>query len=106
MIGVRERTAASMSGKPSMPSPVPSSVTVVRSLGIYESWHDTTHGLGSVRPDSAVAASWLAVALSSWLCRRGSVAVALSSWRRRATGVKPRAAGGAGLDWAVPMVTR
>ena len=39
MTGVRERTASSMSAKPSMPSPVPSSVTVVRSLGTDESFH-------------------------------------------------------------------
>ena len=49
---VRERTAASMSGRPSMPSPVPSSVTVVRSLGMDESWHSRP---GGSRPRSAAA---------------------------------------------------
>ena len=40
MTGVRARTASSMPARPSMPSPVPSSVTVVRSLGTPASSHD------------------------------------------------------------------
>ena len=39
MTGVREWSASSMSARPSMPSPVPSSVTVVRSLGMHASFH-------------------------------------------------------------------
>ncbi len=44
MTGVRDCTASSMPAKPSMPSPVPSSVTVVRSLGTEESFHARASG--------------------------------------------------------------
>ncbi len=44
MTGVRERTAVSRSDRPSMPRPVPSSVTIVRSLGMHASFHGTDAG--------------------------------------------------------------